>query len=167
MMAVEQVLKKEPADAGVARSAGSDAGQAKTIPRPLVQANRMFLVLSIGLALIVHEALLAIPLLAGITSLLFRWNPVIAFGRRFLRKPPSVYRREDPLDQRFNQTIATTLLALSIISFALGAPIIGYIAGGMVILAAGVALLGFCVGCYLRFRIQQWRHKRNQSSTLS
>ncbi len=166
-MAVEQVWKKEQSGAGVARSAGSNARQSKTIPRPLVQANRIFLVLSIGLALVVHEALLVIPLLTGVTSLLFRWNPVIAFGRRFLRKPPSAYHREDPLDQRFNQTLATALLGLSVLSFALGAPVIGYIAGGMVILAAGVALLGFCVGCYLRFHIRQWKHKKNQSSVLS
>ncbi|HKJ68896.1 MAG TPA: DUF4395 domain-containing protein [bacterium] len=166
-MAMEQVLKREHPGTGTTRSAGSEARKAKTIPRPLVQANRLFLVLTIGVALIVHEALLIIPLLTGITSLIFRWNPVIVFGKRFLRRRPSDYRREDPLDQRFNQTLATGLLGLAVVSFALGAPVVGYIASGMVILAAGVALLGFCVGCYIRFRIRQWKHTRNQPSVPS
>ncbi len=131
-----------------------------TLPRPLVQANRAFLVVTISLALLIGKALLVIPFLAGVIGLAFRWNPVMAVGRQFLRKEPSEYRREDPSDQRFNQWIATVLLGLSGLAFLTGFSTLGYLFSGMVILAAGVALAGFCVGCYIHYQIKQWQHRR-------
>lgn len=138
----------------------SRPGTAGSIPRPLVQANRAFLVLTIGAAFLLHPMILALPLAVGILALSARWHPVIIFGNRFLKKSPDHYRREDPEDQRFNQWIATVLLILASGSFLLGYQIPGYIFGGMVIVAAGVALSGFCIGCYIRFRYQQWRYRR-------
>lgn len=135
------------------------------IPRPLVQTNRTFLVITITAGLLLNHAILLLPLITGLIGLVFRRNPVILAGRPFLKKSPDHYHREDPSDLRFNQWIATILVALSIGAFAGGYPVAGYLFGGMVILAAGIALLGFCVGCYIHFQYRQWQYKRSQAAS--
>jgi len=144
----------------------SSKSKGRTIPRPLVQTNRAFLVITILAALFISKPLLIIPLVTGLVSLVLWWNPVMAIGRSFLRKSPTEYRQEDRSDQRFNQGIATKLLTLSLGSFLFGAPIPGYIFSGMVVLAAGVALLGFCIGCYLHFKIRKWKFKLAQDDSV-
>lgn len=135
------------------------------IPRPLVQTNRAFLVVTIAAGLLLHHAILLLPLVTGLIGLIFHRNPVILAGRPFLKKSPDHYHREDPSDQRFNQWIATVLVTLSILSFAARYPVAGYVFGSMVILAAGIALLGFCIGCYIHFRYRQWQYKRFQAAS--
>jgi len=135
------------------------------IPRPLVQTNRAFLVVTITAGLLLHHAILLLPLITGLIGLVFRRNPVILAGRPFLHKSPDHYHWEDPSDQRFNQWIATILVSGSLLAFAAGYPVAGYVFGGMVILAAGIALLGFCVGCYIHFQYRQWQYKRSQGAT--
>lgn len=158
-MALEQVIERQNKNGrtGTGKKSGERSG---TIPRPLVQANRTFLVVTITLALLLNKTLLVLPLLLGAISVTFRWNPVIALGRSFLRNAPGKYRREDPSDQLFNQWLATLMLGLSGLAFLAGNPVLGYLFSGMVILAATVALLGFCVGCYIRFQLNQWKHRR-------
>lgn len=134
----------------------------RTIPRPLVNANRVFLVMTVGAALLLQPLILLLPLGVGLIALITGWNPVIRIGRRYLQKNPEEYRQADPADQRFNQWIATTLIASAGISFLLGYPVAGFIFGGMVLLAAAIALAGFCVGCYLRFKVLQFRYHREQ-----
>ncbi|MCF7804900.1 MAG: DUF4395 domain-containing protein [Candidatus Marinimicrobia bacterium] len=140
---------------------GKSNGQKKssTIPRPLVQANRAFLDVTILAAFFIHPAILILPFLTGVSALAFRWHPVIKIGQRFLKKSPDEYRREDKADQRFNQWIATILIGLSLGAFSLGYQTLGYIFGGMVIAAASVALMGFCVGCYIRFKYMEWTYQ--------
>ena len=68
---------------------------------------------------------------------------------------------EDRRLMRFNNSIAATLFTLSLASFALDAPVPGWIFAGMVAMASAVALCGFCFGCFIfyRFRLAQfqWR----------
>ena len=37
---------------------------------------------------------------------------------------------------------------------------VGYVFSIMVILAAGVALMGYCIGCTIRYRYMMWKYKR-------
>ncbi|MCP3763043.1 DUF4395 domain-containing protein [Domibacillus sp. A3M-37] len=130
------------------------------IPKPLVQTNQMFMVLSVLAGLIIHSAILFLPFLIGVYTLVTKKNPIILFSRRFLKKPANQYIQEDKEQQIFNQWIATICLALSLLSFYAGWTAAGYALGIMVIAAAAVALMGFCIGCFIRYQYMMWRHRR-------
>lgn len=138
-----------------------------TIPKPLVQINQWFLVIIIAISLIFFKPLLILPLVIGLITVTTKKNPIILFSKQFLKKPLSSYIQEDRDQQLFNQWISTVCLIISVLSFSLGLNILGYIFGVMVILAAGIALMGFCVGCFIRFQYQQWQYRRKQKHHLS
>ncbi|MFC4077635.1 DUF4395 domain-containing protein [Salinithrix halophila] len=134
------------------------------IPLPLVRMNQWFQVIAVLLALSLKQYwLLSIPLAFGLWSLFFRQNPLFLLARPLLRKPISQYPMEDPDQQRFNQMIAVICLALSLLGFALGWRIFGYTFAILVATAALIAILGFCVGCFLRYRYLQWKYQRNRA----
>lgn len=145
----------------------------QAIPRPLVRAFQSVVVLSVLASWILgiwyewSYYILLIPFLSGLSALLFHFNPVFRIARKFLRKPPGEYHPEDPADQRFNQVISTTLLGLSFLSFLTGYPVPGYVFSAMVFIAASVAILGFCVGCYLRFHLLRLRAARQARKSVS
>ncbi|MCZ0701729.1 putative membrane protein [Natronobacillus azotifigens] len=135
------------------------------IPKPLVQVNQWFLVLSTAIALIFFNYLLFIPFIVGVVTLTTKRNPVIAFAARFLKKTNKSYPQEDKNQQLFNQAIATTCLAISIIAFYFELTFIGYLFSVMVILAAGIALMGYCIGCTIRYRYMMWKYRRQNQNT--
>ncbi|MRG85818.1 DUF4395 domain-containing protein [Salinibacillus xinjiangensis] len=132
-----------------------------TIPKPLVQTNQSFIVISVILAFVIDPWILLIPFTVGVITLLTKKNPVILIAKRFLPRPPNEYMQED--QQLFNQWVATTMLGLSLICHYAGFQLLGVIFSVMVAVAALVALLGFCVGCFIRYRYIMWKHKRTQS----
>ncbi|AGK52499.1 DUF4395 domain-containing protein [Bacillus sp. 1NLA3E] len=136
--------------------------QDKSIPRPLVRTNQWFIVISVCISLISgQEWVLAFPLLAGLMGLFFGFNPVMKFAKLFLKKQPSEYIPEDWNQQQFNQVISVVCLALGLVSFLLGWTIVAYVFTIMVGIAAFVAILGFCVGCFIRFQWQQYMYRRS------
>lgn len=139
-------------------------GLSLTIPKPLVQTNQAFIVLTVILALVFHKALLLLPFAVGVYTLATKSNPVIRFSKRFLKRPPMSYIQEDRDQQLFNQWIATICLGLSLVSFAFGFTVMGYAFSIMVVLAAGVALLGYCIGCTIRYRYMMWKHNRAKAA---
>lgn len=131
------------------------------IPAPFVRANQWFVLLSVILCLITGlPEVLLVPFFVGLYSLAFKQNPVFWLVRPFLKKPPSDYEQEDPEQQRFNQWIAVICLGLSYLGFALGYKVTGYVFMIMVGVASLVAILGFCVGCFIRYQYIQWKHRR-------
>lgn len=134
-----------------------------TIPKPLVQTNQSFIVISVILALIFHKAILLLPFAVGVWTLATGKNPVILFARRFLKKPANAYIQEDRDQQLFNQWIATVCLGLSLLAFAFGYTAIAYAFSLMVVAAAGVALMGYCIGCTIRYRYMMWKHKKTKA----
>ncbi|WP_153976905.1 DUF4395 domain-containing protein [Paenibacillus xylanilyticus] len=62
--------------------------------------------------------------------------------------------------QRFNNILAVVFLSLALISFSLSWQVAGYLFSGMLLLAAGAALLGYCVGCTVYFWYKQLRAGR-------
>jgi hypothetical protein len=131
------------------------------IPRPYVRANQWFQVISVTLALLVDQSwILAIPWAVGVYSLAFGKNPLFALVRPFLAKPPSGYPMEDPAQQRFNQWIAVACLSLSLLGFLSGLPVVGTLFALLVGTAAMVAILGFCVGCFIRYHYLRWKQNR-------
>lgn len=134
-----------------------------TIPKPLVQANQAFIVVTVLAALIFHPAFLLLPFANGVYTLIMKKNPVILFSRRFLKKPAGSYQQEDKDQQLFNQWIATICLGLSLLFFSTGIQTAAYAFSIMVILAAGVALMGYCIGCTIRYRYMMWKHERTKA----
>ena len=132
------------------------------IPKPIVTLNR-----SILLGGVVAALLLQLPL---ITTLLFliilpatllgqRASPIFRLGKWLFARQCATAEKEDRRLQRFNNSIATILLGLAQLAFGLGFSLVGWIFSLMVAVAAGVALAGFCVGCFLyyQFRLQRYR----------
>ncbi|HWR22197.1 MAG TPA: DUF4395 family protein, partial [Feifaniaceae bacterium] len=104
--------------------------------------------------------ILLVPLLSGLSGLILGFNPVFQVARRFLRHPLSTYPQEDGADQRFNQILASSMLGISFFGFLIGFPVIGYIFSALVFAAALAALLGFCVGCFIRYQFLKYRAGR-------
>ncbi|MEK4042947.1 DUF4395 domain-containing protein [Paenibacillus sp. FSL H8-0048] len=134
------------------------------IPRPLVKLNQAFIVISVLLALLTGlHWILAFPLAAGISGLIFGYNPVIRLCSPLLTKPRSAYVLEDPEQQQFNQKIAVFCLAGGLISFLAGWTLAGYIFTIMVGAAATVAILGFCIGCFIHYQWRMYTYRRKQA----
>lgn len=131
------------------------------IPRPLVRANQGSIVISVILFVITGTWVwLLIPLLSGLSSLVLGVHPIMVIAKRFLRKPLSSYIQEDKQEQRFNQILAVTLLSASVVSAVLGWNLAALILAIMVFLAAFVAMLGFCIGCFIQYQWKQYRYRK-------
>ncbi len=138
-----------------------------SIPKPLVRANQSVIVSSVLISWVLSiwsdsfYLILLIPLLSGLSGLAFGVNPVFKIARRFLKKPAASYLQEDAADQRFNQILAVSMLSASLLSFMLDMPVLGYLFSAFVFTAALVALLGFCVGCFIRYQLMMRRTARS------
>lgn len=138
-----------------------------SIPRPLVRTNQWTIFLSVLATWIFQQPwILAIPLVANILGLAFNFNPVMKVARLFLRKAPSAYIPEDVTQQKFNSCIAISCLFLGLIGFLFNLPVMGYIFTIMVAAASFIAILGFCIGCFIFFQINQYRYRRANRASL-
>jgi Domain of unknown function (DUF4395) len=134
------------------------------IPRPLVRTNQWFIFLSVAATWLTGQAwILLLPLTAGLLGMFFNFNPVMRMAKLFLKKKLSEYIPEDKDQQQFNQLIAISLLAAGYLGYTLNWTGIAIAATAMVATASFIAILGFCVGCFIRFRWQQYRYKKSQN----
>lgn len=136
----------------------------RSIPRPLVRTNQWVIVISVVLTWVSGiEWLLLVPFISGLLGLLIGYNPVMQFAKQFLRKELKSYIPEDWEQQQFNQKIAISCLGIGFISFFLGWTTLGYVFTILVAVAAFVAILGFCVGCFIHFQWKQYKYRRKIS----
>ncbi|CAH0216958.1 DUF4395 domain-containing protein [Peribacillus simplex] len=134
----------------------------RSIPRPLVRTNQWVILLSVATALLTGQMwILVIPLTAGLLGLLFNFNPVMRLAKLFLKKKPSDYIPEDHSQQQFNQVIAVVCLGLGFTSFLLGWNVTGYIFTLMVGMASLIAILGFCIGCFILYQWKRYSYRRS------
>jgi hypothetical protein len=132
-----------------------------SVPKPLVQTNQAVIVISVAISILTgFHWILLLPFFAGIGGIFFGKNFVILSAKRFLKKKPSEYLPEDKDDLKFNQKIASSLLGASLIAHAFGFHLVGNIFSAFVLVAATVALAGFCVGCFIRFQIVKHRQAK-------
>lgn len=132
-----------------------------SVPRPLVRTNQWFIVISVVATWLSGQAwVLALPLAAGLGGLFFKFNPVMRFAKLFLRKHPSEYAPEDWEQQQFNQVIAVICLALGLIGYLAHWQVLAAVFTIMVAVAAFVAILGFCIGCFIRYQWNQYRYRK-------
>ncbi|ERN53568.1 DUF4395 domain-containing protein [Alkalihalophilus marmarensis] len=134
-----------------------------SIPKPLVQVNQVFLIVFVLLSWLISPLLFLFPLVVGIIALAFRRNIIMRAFTPSLKRPAREYVQEDAAQQRFNQWIATICLAVAFISYSFGFEVIMYIMSGMVVLAAALALSGYCIGCTIRYRYMMWKYNRKNS----
>ncbi|SOC10817.1 uncharacterized protein DUF4395 [Ureibacillus xyleni] len=136
--------------------------QLPSIPRPLVRTNQWTIFLSVVLTLVSGEVwILAIPLIANLMGVLFNFNPIMKFARLFLIKDGKKYIPEDVTQQKFNACIAIFCLAIGLVSFLIGWDVLGYVFTIMVAIASFIAILGFCIGCFLFFQLKQYKYRRS------
>ncbi|RLQ95464.1 DUF4395 domain-containing protein [Falsibacillus albus] len=134
---------------------------ARSIPRPLVRTNQWSIVLSVVLTWTTgYTWFLAIPFIAGVLGLLFNLNPIMRIAKLFLRKSPKDYIPEDWEQQQFNQKIAVICLGAALISYIFGWTIPAYFFTAMVALSAFIAILGFCIGCFIRYQWKKYQHEK-------
>ncbi|TKH43942.1 DUF4395 domain-containing protein [Paenibacillus terrae] len=132
-----------------------------SIPRPLVRTNQWVIVLSVVFTWITGAyGVLAIPLVAGLLGVLFNFNPVMRVAKLFLKKSPSSYVQEDQGQQRFNQLLAVFFLLVALAGFTFQWSVVAYVFSAMVLVAALVAILGFCVGCFILYQWSQYQYRR-------
>ena len=133
----------------------------RSIPRPLVKTNQWVIVLSIVLTWVTNSSwFLLIPFIAGLSGVVFGYNPIMQFAKQFLKKPKESYIPEDWEQQQFNQKIAVFCLGAGFLSFLFGWNTAGYVFTIIVALAAFVAILGFCIGCFILFQWKQYQYRR-------
>ena len=138
----------------------------RSIPQPLVRTNQWFIVISVITTWATgFDWILIVPLLAGLSGLFFDFNPVMRVAKLFLRKHPSQYIPEDWEQQQFNQKIAVVCLAGALISYTNGLTALGHIFTIMVALAAFIAILGFCIGCFIRFQWSKYKSNKTAANT--
>ena len=138
----------------------------RDIPLPIVQLNRWVLVVGVVGGLILQQPLLTTALfLVVLSAVLFgrRGSLIFQVGRRLLAKRNAEALNagevEDPRLMRFNNTIAAILLGGAQLAFLLGLEAVGWGLSLAVASAAGVALAGFCVGCFFYYRYRVYRSR--------
>lgn len=136
-----------------------------SIPRPLVRVNQWTIFSSVLLTWFTGQYwILAIPLAANLLGIFTGFNPIMRFAKLFLKKEISAYIPEDVQQQKFNATIACICLAGGVLGYATNQLILAYSFTIMVAVASLIALLGFCVGCFIHFQWKQFQYRRTLRS---
>jgi hypothetical protein len=141
------------------------------IPAPIVKLNRWTLVIGILTAFVLQQPLVTTLLFLVVTSAaLFgrRGSLIFAIGSRMFKRQNaaalSADRYDDRRVMRFNNAVAAIMLGGAQIAFLFGAATLGWALALAVVVAAAVALAGFCVGCYiytqLHIRSRIWKASR-------
>ncbi len=134
----------------------------QTIPRPLVRTNQWVIVISVVITLLFGQYWsLLVPLLAGIVGLVFKVNPIMKIASLFLKKPVNKYIQEDSDQQQFNGIISVICLTIGFIGYLINFTLLAHVFTIIVGLAAFIAILGFCIGCFIRFQWQQYKYRRS------
>ncbi|BDG61427.1 DUF4395 domain-containing protein [Caldinitratiruptor microaerophilus] len=136
----------------------------REVPLPLVRFSQAAMVVFILIGILLRQPLFTSAVLV-ILLLGLAFGPQANLFFRVAR--PLLVRRlagaptEAAELLRFNQSIAAGLLALAQLAFfALGSPVAGWVLSLAVALAAGLALTGHCVGCFLYYQLRMLRHRR-------
>jgi hypothetical protein len=129
------------------------------IPMRYVKTNQAGIVLFVVAAMIFSPWILFVLWLIESVGLLTggRFNLFVRIAKPFL--PTNRGETQAAELTRFNNALAVIFLTLSLIAFALGWTIAGYVFAAMLLLAAGVALLGYCIGCTLYYQFKMLRRK--------
>ncbi|GFZ87842.1 hypothetical protein GCM10008018_37500 [Paenibacillus marchantiophytorum] len=129
----------------------------KEIPMAYVKANQTGIVVGVLLAFAFQLPWLVALLWAVQVAGLIgggKWNLFVTISNPFLLTKGKETQAAELT--KFNNALAVIFLTVSLAAFALGWNIAGYIFTGFLLLAAGAALLGYCIGCtiYYQYKIR-------------
>lgn len=144
------------------KAKAEEAQLCNDIPMPIVRLNRWTLLTGILLGLALQQPLFTTALfLILLPAVLYgqRRSLIFQIGKRVFAKRIAGAEGEDRRLMRFNNSIATILLGLAQVAFMLGLPIVGWAFSLAVAAAAGIALAGFCVGCFLFLQFKLYRYR--------
>src|SRR5687768_10123267 len=119
------------------------------VPVPVVTLSRWIYVSVLLAGLLLQQPWLTTVILALVLPPVLwgrRWSLIGVVGRKLYGAQLRTAEREARSLIHFNNIILVVLLSLAQLAFLLGYALAGWILTGMVILAAGLALAGFCVG---------------------
>ena len=127
--------------------------------------NQASIVTLLALAAVLNQPLLVAAVAAVMLSgtflpgtALFK-NAYLTVVRPGLKLRPDL-RNEDPRPHNFAQGVGGSFLAVSTVAFVLGAPVLAWGLGAVVV---GLALLnlatGFCVGCFMYFQLRMLQYR--------
>lgn len=137
----------------------------KEIPIFKVRSNQWGIVLFVLLSIVLQSpwfivGLWVIQLIGFVGGI--KWNLFNRITQPFQPKNNNGKTESAEL-QKFNNGIALFLLTLSVLFFAIGWEVAGYITALMVSVAAFVAICGFCIGCVIYFQFKQWKSLRGSN----
>jgi len=106
---------------------------------------------------LITTALFVVLLLATVFGP--RGSLIFQIGKRAFARQNLTAPREDRRLMRFNNSIAVVMLGIAQIAFMAGASAVGWALAIAIVIAASVALAGFCIGCffYYQFKLQKTR----------
>lgn len=133
----------------------------REVPMRYVKANQIGIVLTVILSLLFQQPwILAALWVIQLSGLLTegRLNLFVFVAKRIIKDKGQETQAAEL--QKFNNTLAVLFLTLALISFGFDWQIAGYAFAVMLLLAAGAAVLGYCIGCTVYFWIKQIRAGR-------
>ncbi|MWV45817.1 DUF4395 family protein [Paenibacillus sp. HJL G12] len=131
----------------------------KEIPEPYVKANQTGIVLLVIFTAVFNQPLILLALWCiQVVGLIAGKNLFVLLAKPFL-KVKGAHTQALEL-QRFNNTLAVLFLTLSLLSFLIGLPVLGYVFAAMLFLAAFAAICGYCIGCTVYFQYKQFKARR-------
>ncbi len=150
-MATNTIVDKSQVEAGV--------------PWPIVQMNRWVFALGLTAAAVLQAPLVTTALLwVDLLPLLFgrRWSLTAAIGRMLWGERLQTAETEHPHLINFNRTLVVVMLVGAQAAFVFGLPLVGWALSLAVAAVNGIALAGFCLGCFLyyQFRLNRYRLSR-------
>jgi hypothetical protein len=134
----------------------------KDVPIPVLNFTRWiyFIILVSGIILQKPwETTLLLVLLFPVVLFGKKWNIIGRFGKKLLASkiPGSLY--EDRRLIQFNNTLLVIMLILAQVAFLTGNKVIGWAITSMAIAATGLALAGYCVGCFLYYKFKLYKYR--------
>lgn len=129
------------------------------IPMSYVKSNQAGIVLFVIASFLISPWILLALWLIQVVGLLSggRYNLFVRLAKPYLRTEGKETQAAELT--RFNNSLAVIFLTLSLLSFAVGWTAAGYVFAAMLLAAAGVALLGYCIGCTIYYQYKQLRRR--------
>lgn len=140
----------------------STTAHPEDVPVPIVNFSRWIYTLVLSAALLTQQPLLTTVILLLVLPSVFRLshlNLIGIIGKQLFASSLPTAEREDYRLIRFNNAIAFSLLLVANVAFLIGLPLTGWVFIAMIIVASGLALAGFCIGCVLYYRFKLYKYK--------
>lgn len=135
----------------------------KDIPVPVVNFSRWVYLITLLASLVAQQPLGTTFLFVILLPSIFlgnKWSVIGQIGKAlFIRGNNKPLQYEDKQLIFFNNIILISLLTIAQIFFILELDIIAWSAIGLLIIANGLALAGYCVGCVIYYRFKIYKYK--------